>query len=448
MSVDTISAIATASGIGSVAIVRVSGSMALDVASKITHGKELEPRIVRLITLYDAKSEMIDEAIVIYFKSPFSFTGEDIVEFQCHGGAVVAREILKATLAAGARVAMPGEFSKRAFLNGKIDMSKAEAIAKLIEAQSLQGAKMLVRQLKGELGEFVDESRDAMLKLLAHSEVMIDYSQEDIPEDIIENLVLQLDELYVKMNDIVDKSIRRRGVIDGFRVAIIGKPNSGKSSLLNGLLSYDRAIVSDEAGTTRDTIEESMHVGSHTVRLIDTAGIRDDASSNIEKIGIERSIDTVSDTDIVIVLFDSSREIDESDEKIIELIEMYPEKEFIIVLSKSDLKSQLHSKFIKNRETIVTSMSSSYNEVVHELETRLETIQGDGEVMLVSARQIEAVERCMSEIMESRVPLEREELELFSYHIQEAIKHISTITRAYSSEEILDKMFGEFCLGK
>lgn len=448
MSVDTISAIATASGIGSIAIVRVSGSLALNIASKIALNVELRPRLARLVSLVDSSGEMIDEAIVLYFKSPFSFTGEDIVEFQCHGGSVVAREILKATLEAGARVATPGEFTKRAFLNGKIDLSKAEAIAKLIEAQSLQGARMLARQLKGELGNFVNNSRDQMLKLLAHSEVMIDYSQEDIPEGILPSLLLSLNDLYAQMDDIVQQSIRRRGLIDGFSVAIIGKPNSGKSSLLNGLLSYDRAIVSAEAGTTRDTIEERINVGTHLVKLIDTAGIRDDASSEIEKIGIGRSLQSADDADIIIALFDSSQRLDEADLKIIELVDKYVDKEVIVSLSKSDLKYNLDDNVDILDNAIAISKVSGYEKIISELEKRLDRLGGDGEVMLVSDRQIESVRKCMREIEDARAPLESERLELFSYHIQEAIKHISTITQAYSSEEILDKMFGEFCLGK
>jgi len=358
---ETIVAIATATGVGSIAIVRVSGPKAIEIANSITLGTELEPRKARLATLHDRDGEVIDQAIVLYFKSPHSFTGEDIVEFQCHGGVVVAREVLDTIVASGARLAEPGEFSKRAFLNGKIDLSKAEAIAKLIEAQSLQGARMLARQLKGELGDFVDKSRDEMLEMLAHSEVMIDYSQEDIPKDIIQNLIAKLEQMHLQMNHVVDISLRRRGMIDGFRVAIVGKPNVGKSSLLNSLLSYERAIVSDIAGTTRDTVEERVQIGSHTIRLIDTAGIRDDASDEIEQIGIGRSIESIKGADIIIALFDSSIPLDESDSIVLELIKHESNKEVIVALSKSDLPSNIDEDILGDREYHLEKSLASKN---------------------------------------------------------------------------------------
>jgi len=226
---NTITAIATASGVSSISIIRVSGAGAYEVAQKISRLEKLTPRYAHLSPLYNRDGDMIDEAIVIYFKAPYSFTGEDIVEFQCHGGLIVAQEILDSVLSCGARLAEAGEFSKRAFLNGKIDLSEAEAISKLIEAKSVDAAKILAKQLKGELKEFVDESRDALLKAMAYSEVMIDYAQEDIPSDVIDNISKQLDNLIIQIEKLVDASYRRRGLIEGFRVAIIGKPNVGKA---------------------------------------------------------------------------------------------------------------------------------------------------------------------------------------------------------------------------
>ena len=271
----TIVAIATASGISSISIVRISGDNALAIAQKITKKEIIEPRFVYLSSLYNYSNQLIDKAVVIYFINPKSFTGEDVIEFQCHGGMIVAQEILETTIAYGARLAEPGEFSKRAFLNGKIDLTEAEAIAKLIETKSVDGAKILAKQLKGNLKLFIEESREALLRAIAYSEVMIDYADEVMPDDIVDNTLRQLNSLIGQIERIVDSSHRRKGLIDGFRVAIIGKPNVGKSSLLNGLLSYERAIVSDIAGTTRDTIEEQVRIGSHIIRLIDTAGIRE-----------------------------------------------------------------------------------------------------------------------------------------------------------------------------
>jgi len=443
----TIAAIATASGISSISIIRLSGDDSLRLAKMVSHKDNIIPRHAHLTSLYNKEDDLIDHAIMIYFKNPHSFTGEDIVEFQCHGGMIVASEILETLVAHGARLALPGEFSKRAFLNGKIDLTKAEAIAKLIEAKSVDAAKILAKQLKGDLKEFIDESREAMLKAMAYSEVMIDYAEEDIPADVLESIVTQLDALVLKIDNIVDASHRRKGLIEGFRVAIIGKPNVGKSSLLNGFLAQDRAIVSEIAGTTRDTIEEQVRIGSHIIRLIDTAGIRD-ARDSIEKIGVERSLESIKEADIVIALFDLSRAFDEEDAKIVEIIEQIEDKEVIVTLNKSDLEPQLDLKKLEAFSTIDVSAKNDFKKLTNKLETFFNSIGEDEELMLISTRQIEAVEQTKKAILEAKEPLLRGELEFFSYHLQDAISALSSISKPYDSEEILDKMFGEFCLGK
>ncbi len=444
---ETIAAIATASGVSSISIIRLSGTDAKKIAEYVAPKATFRPRYSDLTSLYNHSGEMIDHALVVYFQNPQSFTGEDIVEFQCHGGIVVAQEILDTLIHHGARLAEPGEFSKRAFLNGKIDLSEAEAIAKLIEAKSADAAKILARQLKGELGRFVEESREALLKALAYSEVMIDYAEEEIPEDIMQQLSGQLTALSETFMRIAESSHRRRGLIDGFRVAIIGKPNVGKSSLLNALLSYDRAIVSEIAGTTRDTIEEQVRIGTHVIRLIDTAGIRD-ASDQIERIGVERSMHSVGKADIVIALFDNSSKCDHEDEKIIEILRHNREKELIVALNKSDLPSHFDAGSIGEFNPIQISAKYQFQNLTKALEERLNLIGESDELMLISARQIEAVEASSREIALAKDPLAQGELEFFSYHLQEAVKHLGTITRPYENEEILDKMFGEFCLGK
>jgi tRNA modification GTPase len=443
----TIAAIATASGISSISIIRVSGEMALTLAQKISKKDEIIPRNAHLTSLYNKDNHLIDHAILIYFKNPHSFTGEDIVEFQCHGGMIVAQEILETLLAHGAVLAEPGEFSKRAFLNGKIDLTKAEAIAKLIEAKSVDAAKILAKQLKGDLKEFVDESREAMLRATAYSEVMIDYAEEDIPDDILKNIIEQLDALIIKIDKIVDASKRRKGLIEGFRVAIIGKPNVGKSSLLNGLLSYERAIVSEIAGTTRDTIEEQVRIGSHIIRLIDTAGIRD-ARDTIEKIGVERSLESIADADVVIALFDSSRIFDDEDEEIVKILKKIEDKKVIVAVNKSDLENLLDITQLNDFAPIEVSAKHNFKTLTDKLQEYFDSIGSDEELMLISTRQIEAVEKTKQAIMEAKEPLLLGELEFFSYHLQDAITALSSISKPYDSEEVLDKMFGEFCLGK
>jgi len=449
---NTIVAIATAHGISSISIIRLSGQSALAIARKISSPKtfsegKIPPREAILTSLYNKEKILIDQALILYFAAPKSFTGEDVVEFQCHGGMVVAQEVLDTATAYGARLAQPGEFSKRAFLNGKIDLTKAEATAKLIEAKSVDAAKILARQLKGELKNFVDESRDALLRALAYSEVMIDYAEEDIPDDIVSTLKNQLADLRGEMRQIVEASHRRRGLIEGFRVAIIGKPNVGKSSLLNALLRYDRAIVSDIAGTTRDTIEEQVRIGSHIIRLIDTAGIRE-ARDRIEKIGIERAMDSLEDADIVIVLFDGSQPFDTEDQQILSLLQALTEKHLIIALNKSDLPTRFESDTLVPYDPIQVSAKMGFERLTDRLAQVLDGIGEGEELMLISARQIEAVEQAAEAIENAETPLQNGELEFFSYFLQDAVKHISSISRPFDSEEILDKMFGEFCLGK
>ncbi len=444
---NSIAAIATANGVSSISIIRVSGDAALDIAHKISHLKKITPRYAHLTSLYTADDSLIDQAIMIYFSAPNSFTGEEIVEFQCHGGMIVAQEILDTILSYGVRLAEPGEFSKRAFLNGKIDLTEAEAISKLIEAKSVDAAKILAKQMKGELKTFVDQSRDSLLKSLAYSEVMIDYAEEDIPDDIMESIVSQLDALIDKIEQIVDASHRRRGLIEGFKVAIIGKPNVGKSSLLNALLSYDRAIVSDIAGTTRDTIEEQVRIGSHIIRLVDTAGIRE-SEDTIEKIGIERTLSSVEDADVIIALFDASRVFDEEDKTILSIIEELEDKHCIVALNKIDLDNCFDVTKISSYAPLQVSAKKSFTKLTQKLKTLFDGIGEGDELMLISARQIEAVTKAKSAIIEAKAPLMNGELEFFSYHLQEAVKSISSISKPYDSEEVLDKMFGEFCLGK
>ncbi len=444
---DTIVAIATAYGVSSISIIKLSGEDALEIAKQISKKSTITPREAILTSIYNHEDILIDQAIIIYFQAPKSFTGEDVVEFQCHGGMIVAQEILDSAKAYGARLAEPGEFSKRAFLNGKMDMTKAEATAKLIEAKSLDAAKILAKQLKGELKVFIDESRDLLLHSLAYSEVMIDYAEEDIPDDIIESIIAKLDQLSNQIKNIVDSSHRRRGLIDGFKVAIVGKPNVGKSSLLNALLSYDRAIVSDIAGTTRDTIEEQVRIGSHIIRLVDTAGIRE-SQDTIEQIGISRSIASLQEADVVIALFDGNRVYDSEDEQIVSLLDEISDKEIITAINKSDLPNKFDNDIAKLSNPINISATVGFEKLAKHLEMILDSVGNDEELMLISARQIDAVEATQRYIESAKGPLMNGELEFFSYYIHDAVKSISSISKPYDSEEILDKMFGEFCLGK
>lgn len=442
---DTIVAISTANGVGAVSIIRVSGKEALDISLKLLKTKNLTPRYATLLKIYSLDNELIDIGIIIYFKSPKSFTGEDIVEFQTHGGFLISNLIIDELLKAGARLAKPGEFSKRAFLNDKMDLAKASSIQSLITARSKDALKILTYQMQGSLSEFVESLRGELVKTLAYTEVCIDYAEEDLPTDILEKINTLLGKNYKKLDEIVTISKQRKGLIEGFKVAIIGKPNVGKSSILNALLSYDRAIISNEAGTTRDSIEESLMLGSHLVRIIDTAGIREGVSS-IEKIGIKTAIKKANEADIVLAVFDSSAKFDEEDRAILEIcmgLEKNDKKIFYI-LNKSDLIQKFDKKLNK---PLQISAKEGIGLVTDELKNYLDTKNYDG-IMLTATYQINAVNSAKEAILRAKNLLNENELELFAYEINSAISEISSITRPFERTEILDEMFSSFCLGK
>ncbi len=445
---ETICAVATAHGIGSVSIIRISGTNSLSIAKRLSHADTFAPRYATLLPVYAADNSIIDEAIFLYFKAPHSFTGEDIVEVQCHGGFVVAQLVLKTVLGYDARLANPGEFSKRAFLNDKIDLSKAEAIAALIEAKSDDAVKILAAQLRGSLGRYVDNIRDELLYILAYSEVSIDYAEEDLPKDLIEQMISKLNTLHASLADTLQASKSREGLMQGFKVSIVGRPNVGKSSLLNMLLNYNRAIVSEIAGTTRDTIEESVKIGTHLVRIIDTAGIRK-ADDEIERIGIQRSIEAIDKSDIVIALFDNSRAFDDEDAQILRILKQYKtRKEIITILNKIDLDNNFDLSKLSEFDYIKQNSKENARKLMDKLQAILDKNNFSDETMLVSLRQIEAVSKAMQAITDAKQPLLDQELEIFSFCITEAIHAISSITKTFENDEMLDKMFGSFCLGK
>lgn len=451
----TIVAISTPIGAGATAIVRMSGQKALQIALEITKKTNFSPRYATLCSVYDSYDELIDEAIVIYFKSPASYTREDVCEIQCHGGIVSARMILQTCLEKGAILATAGEFSKRAFLNGRIDFSQINAISKIISSKSEKATKILAKQLKGELGNFVDTLREDLLRILAHSEVMIDYSEEDIPADIIANISSQIQKIQHLLKSVYEFSKMRQGLIDGHRLSIVGKPNVGKSSVLNAILLYDRAITSPIAGTTRDTIEENVNIDGNFIRIIDTAGIRN-SKDEIESLGIQKSIESVLQSDIILAVFDSSRLLDDEDIEIIKLLNSQKNKHCIIALNKTDLPPKLYQEDIEKlieipHQSLKISTKNSGECTLVLKEKFLEILQKEQigeEILLTSDFQLQAVKNAMQSLKMASDVFENLELELFSYNITEAIKYISSITQPYDISEVFDKMFGEFCLGK
>jgi len=445
---DTIVAIATAHGIGSIAIIRLSGDNALEIAYKITKRSFLEPRLATLTSLYNTQNELIDEAIALYFQAPKSFTAQDVVEFQCHGGFIVAQMVLETALSRGARLATAGEFTKRAFLNGRIDMSEAEAIGKIIEAKSEDAAKILIKQLKGSLSEFVNDIRHKLLSIVAFAEVNIDYAEEDLPQDLQNQMQEKLQAIITLLDKTLQISKQRQGLIDGFKVAIIGKPNVGKSSVLNSLLALDRAIVSDIAGTTRDTIEENIKIKTHIIRIIDTAGIRE-TNNAIEKIGVRKSIEAIQEADLILALFDQSKEEDQEDQEILSLLKQHAKnKEVLIIHNKSDLETKFKKRDFGNLKEISLCAKESTFALIEWIEQILDKNSNAENMLLTSIKQIDAVGKTIKSMQEAQEPLSQGDLEIFTFNVQEAIASISEITKPYEIDQMFDEMFGSFCLGK
>lgn len=451
---DTIAAISTPLGSGAMGVVRISGDRALEITLALTHKTSLKPRYAHLCSIYDG-NDAIDEAIVLYFAAPKSYTCEDVCEIQCHGGVVLTHLILRLVLRLGARLATPGEFTKRAFLNGRIDISQAQAISGLIMAQSEQASKLLASQLKGRLSSFVADCREMLLRALAFSEVMIDYSDEDIPQDTLDSLSSQIEGLYTKFKEILEFSTLRNVFLEGLSLCIVGKPNVGKSSLLNALLSQERAIVSDIAGTTRDVIESSLNLDGQVVKIIDTAGIRD-SRDKIEGIGIERSLEAIKESEIIIAVFDSSEALNKEDYSIIQhLSGLNDQQRLILVFNKIDKQSKIDFKILEKdlKAQEVLKVSAYDLGLILELKEALSRVVQDfaipkGEVFLFSEYQINIIKTILDALLLAKDKLLKCELELFSYHIKEVLDTLALLTHPYDVDEMFTHMFGEFCLGK
>ncbi|HEF8357984.1 TPA: tRNA uridine-5-carboxymethylaminomethyl(34) synthesis GTPase MnmE [Campylobacter jejuni] len=440
---DTIAAIATAHGVGSISIVRLSGERALEFALKLSHKTKLIPRHATFTKLFNQNNEIIDEAIMIYFKTPYSFTGEDIVEFQTHGGFSVSEVLLEELVSLGARLALAGEFSKRACLNGKMTPLKALNIQDLILSKSALAAKIIARNMQGNLGELLEKIRTDLVKTLAFVETSIDYADDDLPSDLLEQISTMCEENSKILKEIYTLSQSKKGLIEGFKIAIVGKPNVGKSSLLNALLSYERAIVSDIAGTTRDTIEESFKLGTHLLRIIDTAGIRE-SKDTIEQIGVALSKKSLEDADIILAVFDASRVQDKEDGKIFDLL-ANTDKKIFWILNKSDLENVF--KNTQNKNFIKLSAQKDITLLKEELQNYLNSFDSEG-IMVSSLDLINACKILSEAIFRAKGLLEESSLELFAFELNLAINELARFTKDFQRDEILDEMFGNFCLGK
>lgn len=438
---DTIAAIATAYGIGSICILRLSGSKAYDIALEFSKKKALKPRYATLSKLYKKDGTFMDEAIILYFKAPFSFTGEDVVEFQTHGGFAVCRFILDEVLSCGARLANPGEFSKRAVLNGKMNLLKALSIQELISAKSVNSAKIIARSFKGDLNKLLEKIRLDLVKTISFVETSIDYADDDLPKDLLAEIEKMCFDNANTLKKIYDLSKSRQGLIKGFKIAILGKPNVGKSSLLNKFLAYERAIVSNEAGTTRDFLEEELLLGTHLVRIIDTAGIRK-ADDKIEKKGIEFSKAQLKEADIILAIFDNSRAKDSEDDELLSLLQKSDKKIFYI-LNKCDLENNFKADINFLKLSVNEDISSLKTELIKYLDSLDST-----DILVSNQSLLQAFKNAYEAIFRAKDLFDESSLELFSFELNLAIKEIAKFTKDFSYDELLDEMFSNFCLGK
>lgn len=382
---DTICAIATPIGEGGISIIRISGNNALDMASSIFRPKNkqdiknMKTYTMRYGNVINAENnEIVDDVILSYMKGPYSYTGENVVEINCHGGVVATNRVLNEIVKAGARLSDPGEFTKRAFLNGKIDLSQAEAVIDIIRAKTELSMKSAIMQSKGSLSKEIGELRKYLLNVLALIEYAVDFTEDD--EDIIDdNLLFQIKDGINKTIERIKKLLKNADegkiIRDGLNMVIVGKPNVGKSSLLNALLKEKRAIVTDIPGTTRDIIEEYINIDGIPVRIIDTAGIRD-TEDTVEKIGVERSKEKIEEADLVVFMMDSSREVDDEDKLIIDAVK---DKKYITLLNKIDLNRKISDDIIGNLRNIIEI--SAKNEIgIDNLKDKIKELFFDGEI--------------------------------------------------------------------
>jgi len=458
---DTIVALATPTGRSGIGVVRLSGSRSLDITRTVVAdlNYDPQPRLAHLTELIDRTTgEPIDSAIVTYFKAPHSFTGEDVVEISCHGSPVLLRQVVDICLATNARMADPGEFTLRALANGRIDLAEAEAIRDLIDAQTTAAARQAVRQMRGEFSEQLKPLKDELLDVIVILESSIEFVEDDLPDVQAENVRNKLTTIRDSINKLAATFTVGHLIRDGLRVAIVGRPNVGKSSLFNALLGSERAIVTDIAGTTRDQLHERFVVDGIPISLIDTAGLRE-TEDTVEKIGVERSRATIADADIVVVMLDASEEITADDHAIIDSLR---DLNYIVAINKIDkepswdideLTSAENSTLVRSREKIV-AISAMTGEGLDDLRHALvhpfgvEDATNSG-FLVTDARHHDLLTRARDEIDESLASLNArmsEEIVLVGLH--NALRYLGEITGETTTEDMLTRIFSTFCIGK
>jgi tRNA modification GTPase len=449
---DTIAAQATAPGRGGVGIIRVSGRKAVTIAQSIL-GHAPKPRYAHYGAFHDSDGQEIDQGIALYFPGPNSFTGEDVLELQGHGGPVVMDFLLKRVLTLGARLAKPGEFSERAFLNDKLDLAQAEAIADLIDASSVQAAQSALRSLQGEFSRRIHALVEALIQLRIYVEAAIDFPEEEIDfladGKVLGDLLQIIDQLEAVQNEARQGSLLR----EGMSVVIAGRPNAGKSSLLNALAGRETAIVTDIAGTTRDVLREHIHIDGMPLHIIDTAGLRD-APDEVERIGIDRAWQEIRKADRILMMADSTQtSATEPDELWHDFVEQLPDLSKVTVIrNKADISGEEPGKTQVGEHTLI-SLSAKSGQGIEELREHLKDCMGfksttEGGFM-ARRRHLDALERAHGLLHTGRDQLEHMGAgELLAEDLRQAQQVLNEITGEFSSDDLLGRIFSSFCIGK
>jgi len=454
---DTIVGISTAPGIGGIGIIRISGKNSFILINKIFKPKqdtEKQSYSIKYGHIINPKTgEEIDEVLVSFFKAPASYTTEDVCEINCHGGNIIIQKILELCLENGTRLAEPGEFTKRAFLNGRIDLIKAEAVIDIINSKTENENKSAINQLNGYLSEKINNIKREILELLSNIEVSIDYPEYDTPE-INNNKIINILQNNINYLNKLEKSFDTGKIIkDGIKTVIIGRPNVGKSSLLNKLLKEERAIVTSVAGTTRDTIEEYIKIEGIPLKIIDTAGIRD-TENEIEQIGINKAKNIAENADLIIAVFDISNELNDEDKKIIKFIK---NKNSIIILNKNDLNNKINKnnkEFNFNKNNII-EISTLNENGIEELQNKiikifkLNKINLDNSELITNIRHRDLLKKTIINSNEAINTIKNNmPVDIIAINIKNILESLSEITGENVSEEIINEIFSRFCLGK
>ena len=451
---DTICAISTSSGVGAISIIRVSGSNAINIVNKIFKEKDLTTIKSHTINYghIEYKGEIIDEVLVSVMKAPKTFTTEDIVEINTHGGIAPTNKVLEILLEIGCRIAEPGEFTKRAFLNGRIDLLEAEAVMDMIDSKTEIQRKMASNQINGKTSNLINELRSDMVQIISNINVNIDYPEYD-DVDIITNDVLlpKITKLKERINKILEESKNGKLIKEGIKTSIIGRPNVGKSSLLNALLEEDKAIVTNIAGTTRDIVEGQISINGILLNIIDTAGIRN-TDDMIEAIGVEKSLKTMDESDLVLFMLNNNEEITDD---IKELISKIIDKEYLVLINKTDLESKLDLNSVNIDKNRVVYLSIINNEGVDELKNKISdlfnisNITSTDPTYLNNARSISILNKCLDKVGEVEQAVKNNmPIDMIELDIKSIWEELGTINGSTYEEELLDEMFKRFCLGK